>query len=590
MYSVSNAYKTALAKPVHRYRLRGTIRDVSFTEADVLQSSLSITNNCSKDGEVELGGTYAAEMHITFTNDLQIPRYAWVGEAITLEEGLNIGGATYEYVPLGVFFITEANYTSEGIQITAYDQMSALDKPLAFGTTQGTPYEIATQICTDCDITLANEDLDDFPNHASTFYLDEGHGLQTYRDLLGQLAQAICGFATINREGELELRMYGSTEVETIDPEHRMQGGSFSDFITSYNAIRYTNYDGTQQIYTKAEKPTGLMYDAGKNPLLFDRDVEREAVLDRLAEIALVPFSVGLAGTPAYDLGDCLKFTDGLADGEQISCIMKYDYAYNASYIAEGFGRNPALQQVTTQDQRTLQSVAQQTQGKGVVFYPFSNNREQNYVDGGGKTTLLTITFFATELTYVMLEGQAVLQIPEGLEDTASARLTYYIDGEEIYTIHPTWTWSEEGKHTITFMYPVIVSGEMHRFLIMLEAEGSDMSIDAGDIRAVIWGQNMVATPLWDGRIEVEDTVESIALGGRAITLDSVTDTLGAILITAPTEIEIIEDVEYITVGDGITMADITDACVFGKNIKNLTWGQIKETLTWQDLKEDYHW
>lgn len=593
MYSVSNAYKTALAKPVHRYRLRGTIRGVAFSEADVLQSSLSITNNCSKDGEVEIGGTYAAEMQITFTNDLQIPRYAWVGEEITLEEGLNIGGGTYEYIPLGVFFVTEANYTSEGIQITAYDQMSALDKPLAFGTTQGTPLELATQICTDCDITLANEDLDDFPNHASTFYLDEDHGLQTYRDLLGQLAQAICGFATINRDGELELRMYGAEEVETIDPRHRMQGGSFSDFITSYNAIQYTDHDGTTQIYTKAGKPDGLMYDAGKNPLLFDRDVERKAVLDKLAEIAFVPFSVGLAGTPAYDLGDCLKFTDGLADGSQISCIMKYDYAYNASYIAEGFGKNPALQQVTTQEQRTLISVAQQTQGKGVVFYPFSNNRELTFQDGGGKTTLLTITFYATDTTYVMLEGQAVLQIPEGLEEKAIVKLTYYIDGDEILTIHPEWTWSEEGKHTITFMYPVIVSGEMHRFQIMLEAEGSDIEIAEGDIRAVIWGQNLVAQALWDGIIEAEDEVGIIEIGGTPMTIARITDETGFHITTdTPIHIgdEIIEPVGYIAIGEGITLKEIADAVAFGKNIQNLTWGQAKETLTWQDAKEDYHW
>lgn len=593
MFSVSNAYKTALARPVHRYKLRGTIRGVSFTEADVLASSLSITNNCSKDGEVEIGATYAAEMKITFVNDLQIPRYAWVGERITVEEGLCTGGTTYEYVPLGVFYVSEANYTSDGIQLTAYDQMANLDKKLAFAITQGTPYELATQICTDCGLTLGNTDLDDFPNAESTLYLDENHGLNTYRDLTGQLAQAIGAFATINRDGELEFRMYGTQEVETIDPSHRMQGGSFSDYITSYNAIAYTNSDGTETIYRIHGRTSGLVYEAGKNPLLFDRDVEREAVLQKIGEIAFVPFSVGLAGTPAYDLGDCLKFTDGLADGSQISCIMRYDYTFNASYTAEGFGKNPALKNVTTADQRQLQSVAQATQGKGVVFYPFTNTSDLTYTDGGAKSNLLTITFFATDLTYVMLEGQAVLEIPEGLEDTAAVKLTYYLDGNEILGIHPEWTWSEEGRHTITFMYPVIVSGEMHRFQITLEANGSDIEIAAGDIRAVIWGQNLVATQLWDGTIEAEDVVGSIDIGGTPMELDTISDATGFHVTTdTPIRIgdEIIEPVGYITTGSGITLAEITDAVMFGKNIRNLTWGQIKQTLTWQDLKDDYHW
>lgn len=597
MYNVSNAYKSALARPVHRYKLKGTIRGVSFTESDVLQASFSITNKCSSDGTVEIGGTYAAELHITFVNDLSIPRYAWVGSEITAEEGLCISTNNYEWVPLGVFTVSEANYTSEGIELTAYDAMGKFDVPLDFETTSGTAFEIATLICTTCGVTLANADFDNFINNQTIFDLPEAHGLNTFRDLLGQLAQAMCAFVTINRAGELEFRMYGTNEVETIDPEHRLQGGSFSDYVTQYAAIEYTNFDGTTSVYSE-RGANGLVYNAGKNPLMFDKDTERNAVLAKLLEIAFVPFSVGLAGTPAYDLGDCLKFTDGLADGTKLSCIMQYDYAYNASYTAEGFGKNPALKDVTTAEQRQLQSVAQATQGKGVVFYPFTNARELEYIDGGGKATLLSITFVTTDITYVMLEGQAVLQIPDpeaGEDEPKTAvKLTYYIDGDEILTIHPEWTWSESGKHTITFMYPLIVSAQqIHRFLVMLEASGSDVIIGAGNIRAVVWGQNLVATQLWDGNIEVGDEVGVINIDNVPMTLVPISDLNGLNLVTdTPVRIgdEIIEPVGYITTGEGITMAEIADSYVFGKNIKLQTWGAVNASLIWDELSVDYHW
>lgn len=597
MYNVSNAYKAALGKPVHRYKLKGMIRGINFTEADALQSSLSVTNKCSKDGEVEIGGAYAAEMKITFVNDLQIPRYAWVGEEITLEEGLCIAPNTYEYVPLGVFYVAEANYTSEGIQITAYDAMGNLDKPLEFATTSGTTFELATLICTDCRLTLANADFNDFPNAGITFSLPEEHGLNTYRDLISQLAQAMCAFVTINRSGELEFRMYGETEVETIDPEHRLQGGSFSDYVTKYSGIEYTNSDGTTTVYS-IQGENGLVYTAGRNPLMFESELARNAVLDQLARIAFVPFSIGLAGTPAYDLGDCLKFTDGLADGTKLSCIMQYDYNYNVTYAAEGFGKNPALQNVTTVEQRQLQSVAQSTVGKGVVFYPFTNARDLEYRDGGGKTTLLTITFVATDTTYVMLEGQAVLNIPdpeEGEDEPKTAvKLTYYLDGNEITTIHPEWTWSESGRHTITFMYPVIVSGNViHRFLVMLEVNGSDVTINTGNIRAVVWGQNLVATQMWDGLIECEDAVGLIDINGVPMSLVDITDATGFNIITdTPIRIgdEIIEPVGYIDVGNGITLADITDVIAFGKNLKLQTWGAVNASMIWENTNVDYHW
>ncbi len=596
MYNVSQAYKAALAAPVHRYKLRGTIRDIDFSEADVLQSSLTITNKCSNDGEVEIGGIYAAEMHVTFVNDLGMSRYSWVGSEITLEEGLHIGAGTYEYVPCGSYLVTEANYTSEGIVVTAFDKSSNLDATMSFATISGTAYEIMSLVCDEVDLELANTDFSDFVNAEVIWTLPEQNDLKSYRDLAGAIAQALCGFFTINRDGCLELRMYGSTEVDTIDPGHRFEGGSFSDFVTHYDSISYTDSDGSVHIYTASGADRGLMYEAGKNYLMFGQEEARQAVADTLAEIHFVPFSVGLAGTIAYDLGDPLKFTNGLADGTKLSCIMQYDWVYNASYTAEGFGKNPALYGAQSSEQRQLEQVAQSTVGKGIVFYPLTNGRQVTIRDGATKKSIFSIAFATTDTTNVMLEGQAVVQVPEAETEEefekVIAKLTYTLDGEEITTIHPTWTWSETGKHTVTFIYPTYVEErQIHRFSVALEADGSDLTIDAGDIRAVVWGQNLAAQTAWDGTLVFDDEVSSLNIGGTPITLTSISGSITAMALQLPSGAEVIDTVGMIDVGDGISLMPLIDSVGFGKLVRRNTWGYyLDNNFTWATMQDEYIW
>ena len=143
-------------------------------------------------------------------------------------------------------------------------------------------------------------------------------------------------------------------------------------------------------------------------------------------------------------------------------------------------------------------------------------------------------------------------------------------------------------------MYPTIVSANViHRFLIMLEANGSDVTIDAGNVRAVVWGQNLVATQMWDGLIECADVVGLLDVGGVPMSLVEISDSTGFNIITdTPVRIgdEIIESVGYIDVGNGISLAEITDSVVFGKNLKLQTWGAVNASLTWNELNLEYHW
>ena len=88
MYSVSNSFLNAIKSPAQTFKLRGLIDFISFTDADVLQGSCTISNQCARKDEVTIGSVYIGELNITllttFHRILDFP----IGKKITLEFSL----------------------------------------------------------------------------------------------------------------------------------------------------------------------------------------------------------------------------------------------------------------------------------------------------------------------------------------------------------------------------------------------------------------------------------------------------------------------------------------------------------------------
>ena len=106
MYPVSNDYLDQIKRPYgYKRTLRGTIGDIAFTDEDILSGSLTISNQCSDSGEVQIGFANVGMLEATFRDEL-IERTEWQGKTITLSEGLYIERtSSYEYVPLGVYVV-----------------------------------------------------------------------------------------------------------------------------------------------------------------------------------------------------------------------------------------------------------------------------------------------------------------------------------------------------------------------------------------------------------------------------------------------------------------------------------------------------
>lgn len=347
MYKVSDAYLKARKSPVQRYRMRGTINGSVFTDQNILSGSFSISNQCSDETQVLIGQVYIAELKVTLIG-FDTERYSLKNGKLIPVFGMKIADGSYEDVPLGVFTISDAQWGTSGIAITAYDNMSLLDRTFSGGRLTGTPYEILSLACSNCRMMLgmSEADFDGIPNGRIEFTLSADNDISTWRDVVSWIAQTCASNAFADRDGKLVLRTYNKNVVDTIDDSHRLSGCTFGDYETRYTGVSVVNQAEEKTNYYGADEDNGLTYNLGSNPFLQNDQIRDEcckAILSALAEIQYVSFKVAMIGDPAFDLMDVLTFSGGAADGSKLSCITKFTFTYNSKFEIEGVGKNPAL-------------------------------------------------------------------------------------------------------------------------------------------------------------------------------------------------------------------------------------------------------
>lgn len=567
MYSVSEAYMTAMAQPVHRYKLTGYVGSTAFTEANILKGSLSINNKISNGQEVLVGSVNIGVLKATFIG-IEVTK----DKDITLSEGLMLAGGTYEYVPLGVYRVAEANVTKAGIVVTAYDRMSLFDTDFTMDTISGKPHDIAGYLCGECGVSLGmtSAEMEALPNGTETLTLYTENDVQTHRDVIFWLAQAMACFATVDRQGRLVFRSFKQTSDDTIDNYKRFTGASFSRFTARYSSITVTDLESGNTEYYGLAEDNYLTYDVGANPFLqygndSDKARIRGAVLNGIANIAYTPFKASVSTGALYDLGDVITNTAGLADGTGISCIMRYEWKYARSYMMECVGKNPALAKAKSSVDKKLQAAASAQVQDTVQFYLFTNAAAVSIADGS-EEKIIDIRFVSNKATKVVFHAEVLLEA-----DTTVSGITYdkllctvkyryndlYLDTympKEVY---------DDGNHILHLLYYFeIQSAMVSRLEVFLEADGGDVEIPAGGIQSSVYGQALVATNDWDGTIEIKQKFTPLGMfapGGMSMI--SVIDSL-EIEQQIPTSSEITEEIGLMTLGrpSGLTAMGIEDS------------------------------
>jgi len=512
MYSVSNDYLLAVAKPIIQYDLKGTIDGNAFVRTDVLDCS--ITNQCSGNDEVAIGSVYIGELNITLNMDLN--NNDLIDKAITLECGVKLADESFEYVPMGIYTIASVEKSNLGLIIKAYDNMSKLDKAVS-DQVNGTAYEIATFICAQCNVTLANDDFDDFANHTQRLIEYPESDIETFRDMIYWLAQAMGAYVTANRLGQIEFRYYGMTVNDTLDTNRRFTGGKFADYETYYTGISVVNIEDNTTSYYGLQIDDGLTMNLGANPFLQYDDLEtsRRDVLTMVSSFVYVPYSVNLIANPAYDLGDVLSFPNGLGDSSKKFVITKYVWKYNKSNSISGGGKNPKLLSVKSKVEKELDGIRKRQSDKDVIqYYSFTNTIDLQ-INDGDSVTIVDIRYSALKKTVAIFLAEILADIDTTVSGVVytdcKAEFLYYIDGLLISrTPKETWFDGDHIKHLLQYL--ITEAGTVHHLEIKCHLVGGSGLIKMGDIKACVYGQNLAASDSWDGWIRIDESFEDIEL------------------------------------------------------------------------------
>lgn len=527
MYPVSSAFLEAMKRPVQQFKLGGNILVNGdrqyFTEANVQSGSFRITNQCSGNDNVEIGTVYTGELSAVFL-DMSLQRYALDGAVITPHLELRTDNG-YESVPLGVYNVKEANWTTFGIEVVAYDNMSKFDRTIVLTSAQHTLsiYGYLSVAANACGVGLAQseEEIAVLPNGGLILTLYPENDMETFRDLVSWCAQTTGTFATIDRTGKLKLVPYGTDVVDTIDDEHRYTGAKFSDFETRYTGISCVNINDETVSYYSVQPDDGLTFNLGSNPLLQVGDTQyladrRMAVLQALTVIDYVPMEVTMIGTPAYDLGDVLVFSNGAADSNKLYCVTQFDWTYNGHYVVKGVGQNPALATARSKTDKDISGLLSKTNENEISFYDFVNEAEYHITDGN-RAKIISIKYATVKATHI--DFHAEIRCTLSTTETYSAALdeytehdirlavTYKIDDYEMTEYYPLDQFFD-GVHLLHLVYTWRSSaGLTSEFAVYLRVVGGEAWIYEGNCRGYIAGMGLVGDDAWDGSIQIKQKV-----------------------------------------------------------------------------------
>lgn len=526
MYPASADYLLALNNNARADTIRGTINGVSFAANNVVKGSFSVSNQLCPATKIELGGVYIGELDLTFTSAFASTvsaRGTWRGLTLTAEIGVELADTTFEYIPIGVYTVESAKWTDSGLQIVSYDNMMLLDKNVNITTSSGGLYDWLNYICTECGITLGMTQLEvsQLPNGSETLVLGEGNPIETYRDMLSQLAVVACCFATVNRDGELVLRKlpdYGGAHL--VVPAKLRYSTTFSDYTSYYTSLDITdNEEGSVATYSNTNIG-GLTLDIGANPflqvgILETKDRQRQAIIDALTNFRSVPFSVSVLPNPALDLGDLLEFTGGYGSGAR-GAVMSYTFKCGVTTV-EGYGENPAATSVASSTDKAINQVRKQDEKNNIIYYTFANVSTLTITNV--PTKLYEVEFMTTDQTTINIEHEfKMLNDIVGGEQTVT--LYYYVNGDQV-NYEPADTYSEDNKyHLLNGFYTLlnVTGGAITNWEVWAKTDAGTATIDVGDLHAKLWGQKLYAEeggqiPDLDDSITLEPMPNPIPIG-----------------------------------------------------------------------------
>lgn len=610
MVTISSEYLAAIRAMGRADRLMGTLTlddgtQIPLSDANVEDGSVSISWECVSGEEIELGSATMAQLDMAIRTELS--RYVFYGAKIVLSYGVLLPGGTWYDVPLGSFTVAEAERKSTLVEMTAYDNLLAMDKDYGGKALYGTPFEIFVAICEECGLVLATteEAFLAMPNGAEKIQVDETSGCKTWRDCAKVVAQMLGVFVVADRSGAVALRRYGKEKAVTIPRKNRFTT-KMADYICSYMGLRVVSSSGEYRAYD-ANQEEGLELTIQDAPA-WDYGMEEtlqarvDALLQEVIQIIYTPGDVTMTGDPSLECGDLVELQT--EDGTVITLITSMTWKYRGRMTLKSAGINPYLKSQVTRKTVILRQLQTQTTENKLIFYSFTNQNAVTVKDGGEEQLVAQVTFATTKPTSAMFIAQLPVEVVS--EDTVTSETTetqteypvtasgqildangnavtlsvvvtdkdtvktvthgyvdlqveYYIDGTLVdYQLIQR---CHAGPHILALFYTFdsLDGNTNFQWQVKIRVAGGTgtVTVPKRGFRATVTGQGMAGTDQWDGTLSFDESVAPVSLRSSLALVDISEEV--STKTQVPTPADFVERVAAISLRSRLTMSTLSE-------------------------------
>lgn len=478
MYSTSEEYKRQINEP-RFHKIKGTILTYGSTYEEDISSKLcgeiSRYSQCTDNSEsFGIGAVYQGELNFSLKKaDLS----GLYDAKVNLQFGLLLESGKTEWIPLGVYYIKEAEKSGQTLKIKALDQISELDIPT--GLIKGQTYTFKTAMNTITEKTGVefSQTFEEIETLSSLplWQLFGTNTPATYRDILRSMAQLIGGFAYINRTGKIEFKRLDNTVPVAEIPAKRRHSLTLSERKFEFGKLQYTSDSGTITTYTYIGNGATVYFE--NNGFIYSEGAlsQLEEIAENLKNVKYYSGTIEYSGNPALDIGDYVRVVGGDANGELM--LIGSD-----NWIFRGV---QTLISPNT-DSSTSSSGGYSGNSSGSISGGGSDTQylkcDSNIGFGDNTLTAVSIDFKVTSYsTFAELSGDIVLsseakqdiEIKYFLDDSTeefTAKQT--VDGYSVVHLNHIFKVSK-GEHSIT----VKVSGLVYAEQVLAYLKGQDIKI-----------------------------------------------------------------------------------------------------------------
>ncbi|WP_213357313.1 hypothetical protein [Enterococcus casseliflavus] len=324
----------AWLSPSRQLSIRVKMNNVTYGSEDI--TSLSFDSGSISGETYQIGSTYMNSIQIIFPSLIET-----VKEDMELlpELGVLVNG-TYEYTKLGHFFIDEyeRNRNNNTTTIKATDKMRFMEGPYESKLSYPRAYkEVALEIANLSGVEVNQNSFASLGIGAINKPVE-----YTFRQAIGLIAQFEGGFASFNRNGELEIRRLAPTNFE-ITPESYMLKG-FTKNEVSYRI-------GGISVKT-GEEETDVIRVGSTNgsQVQLENKVMTQQLLNQTWELVkdlnYFPYELKWRGCPPLEAGDWIYVNAN--DGTKYSVPnLSYSITFNGGMSAESKATTSSSSQAT---------------------------------------------------------------------------------------------------------------------------------------------------------------------------------------------------------------------------------------------------